>query len=72
MGKCCVSIDDWQIQCCGEPFKVGDTVEWFVKKWDKVMPDYHDAGAMDNFNEHLPTDYSDRIISFSKSTIHKD
>lgn len=23
-----VYVEAWQLQCCGEPFKVGDTVEW--------------------------------------------
>ena len=29
-----VWIDDWQIQCCGDPFKVKDTVTWTVVKWN--------------------------------------
>ena len=24
----CIYYEDWQLQCCGEPFKVGDTVTW--------------------------------------------
>jgi hypothetical protein len=23
-----VWIDDWEMQCCGEPFSVGDSVDW--------------------------------------------
>lgn len=25
-----VFIDDWQMQCCGEPFTVGSTVTWTI------------------------------------------
>ena len=35
MQKCVVFIEDWQIQCCGDPFKIGDNIEWTVWKWKK-------------------------------------
>ena len=25
-----IFIEAWQMQCCGDPFKVGDSVEWNV------------------------------------------
>lgn len=28
MDECVVYYESWQIQCCGDPFAVGDTVEW--------------------------------------------
>lgn len=28
MKVCTVYYESWQLQCCGEPFKVGDKVEW--------------------------------------------
>jgi len=34
LNQCIVLYDDWQIQCCGAPFKIGDTVSWLVLKWD--------------------------------------
>lgn len=30
MDKCTVYYEAWQIQCCGDPFKVGERVEWTV------------------------------------------
>lgn len=29
---CKVLYETWQMQCCGKPFSVGDTVEWLVEK----------------------------------------
>lgn len=34
--KCTVTYDCWQMECCGTPFSVGDTVKWFVKAYDTV------------------------------------
>jgi len=31
-----ISIEDWQMKCCGTPFSVGDKVEWLVFKCDGV------------------------------------
>lgn len=28
MEKCIVYYQSWQLQCCGDPFSVGDKVEW--------------------------------------------
>ena len=33
MDICSVIYEDWQMQCCGTPFKVGETVEWLATKW---------------------------------------
>ena len=33
--KCVIAIEDWQIQCCGTTFKLGDKVEWLLQKYDK-------------------------------------
>ncbi|MCL2125363.1 MAG: hypothetical protein FWH33_05160 [Oscillospiraceae bacterium] len=30
--KCVVSYDDWEMQCCGDPFKIGDRIKWPVYK----------------------------------------
>lgn len=46
MNNMIVLIDDWQMQCCGMPFKTGDYIEWTVVKkeevnevWDKFYPE---------------------------------
>jgi len=33
--KCVIAIDDWQMQCCGTPFKLGDDVEWILHRHGK-------------------------------------
>jgi len=30
--ECTVFYERWQMECCGKPFTVGDTVRWFVEK----------------------------------------
>ncbi|AQZ62020.1 unnamed protein product [[Actinomadura] parvosata subsp. kistnae] len=30
-----VWVDDWQLQCCGEPFRVGATVSWTLVPADR-------------------------------------
>ena len=41
METCKVLYDVWEMQCCGEPFKVGSHIEWFgAKITDKYLPDY--------------------------------
>jgi len=33
--KCVIVIEDWQMQCCGTSFKLGDRVDWLVAKYGK-------------------------------------
>jgi hypothetical protein len=56
MDNCRVLIDDWQMQCCGIPFSVGDSVEWLAKKW--VSCDFYiDVGTIDYYYEHHSPEY---------------
>ncbi len=34
--NCTVTYDCWQMECCGTPFSVGDTVKWFVERYEKI------------------------------------
>ncbi|TRV81990.1 hypothetical protein FKN01_01515 [Streptomyces sp. 130] len=49
-------VDDWQMQCCGEPFAPGDVVRWSLMEAD--AEDYVDlvgeerAGGIDYCEEH--------------------
>ncbi|OKJ76459.1 DUF6578 domain-containing protein [Streptomyces sp. CB02460] len=49
-------VDDWQMQCCGEPFAAGDVVSWALMEADPE--DYVDlvgadrADAIDFCEEH--------------------
>ena len=34
MKQCKVFYENWQMECCGSPFKLGDTIEWLVYEAD--------------------------------------
>lgn len=34
--KCIVFYESWQMECCGTPFSIGDTVKWLVYKAEKL------------------------------------
>jgi hypothetical protein len=38
-----VSYEDWQMQCCGDPFKIGDSIDWLVYKWSGNSLDTEDS-----------------------------
>ena len=48
MSECTIYYESWQLQCCGDPFSVGDTVEWTC-----IMPtEYKNAhGIILDFEE---------------------
>jgi hypothetical protein len=50
-----VWVDGWQLQCCGEPFRLGSQVAWTLRaaapRWlGKVLG--ADAPAVDAWKEH--------------------
>ncbi|MCL2311566.1 MAG: hypothetical protein FWC41_03595 [Firmicutes bacterium] len=54
--KCTVLIEAWQMQCCGKPFKVGNSVKWFVSKWEQENPFNEDMGKIDFMYDHHSED----------------
>ncbi len=41
METCKVLYDVWEMQCCGEPFKIGSRIKWSgAKITDECLPDY--------------------------------
>ena len=38
---CNVFYEDWQIQCCGQPFKVGEIVHWTGEDADDEIKGFH-------------------------------
>ena len=36
MLNCNIFYESWQLDCCGDPFKIGDSVSWIVEKCDKI------------------------------------
>jgi hypothetical protein len=33
MEQITVWVDSWQMQCCGQPFKIGTQVKWLARRW---------------------------------------
>ena len=44
-------IEDWQMQCCGTSFQIGDTVKWTILKWEFEKP-IVDVGEIDFLYEN--------------------
>ena len=38
---CVVYIEDWQMQCCGIPFRIGDNINWTVIEYGDDFRDQH-------------------------------
>ena len=57
MDKCAVFIKNWQMQCCGNPFSVGDSVEWLAGKFDEPWTYHKDVEAVDYFYEHHSSEW---------------
>ncbi|MDD6990502.1 MAG: hypothetical protein PUI48_01595 [Oscillospiraceae bacterium] len=34
--KCIVFYESWQLECCGTPFSIGDSVKWLVDKTEHL------------------------------------
>jgi hypothetical protein len=49
-----VWVDDWQMQCCGEPFHVGSEVAWTVSETGQTAQDRLES--MLGANEHVKVD----------------
>lgn len=39
--QCTIFYEDWQIQCCGSPFKIGETVQWTGDTADSNIKEFH-------------------------------
>lgn len=48
--KCRVYYECWQMDCCGDPFAVGDWIEWTVVKAENLSS-IVDLGKVDYFYE---------------------
>ena len=55
MKRSTVFIDGWQIQCCGDHFKIGESVKWRVGHYGKTMEHYESIGEIDYYYENHPT-----------------
>lgn len=56
MSKCKVFYKNWQMECCGTPFKPGDTVEWLVCDSYYLEPEIK-LGKIDYYYEEHSSDW---------------
>ena len=46
-------VEEWQMKCCGDPFKVGDEVTWTAEEWRCDMPKIPGVEEIDyNYENH--------------------
>jgi len=70
MDQITVWVEGWQMQCCGEPFRKGDRVEWTALKWAFDMPPLAEIKSIDFFYEnHAGTDREVFVIRGEVSKI---
>jgi hypothetical protein len=50
-----ICVEDWQIQCCGTTFKVGDRVKWIVHEYGKLSE--VTGKVMGYYYEHHSSDW---------------
>ena len=55
--RCSIYISDWQMQCCGTPFKIGDAVGWLVRVYEDDWQDKALHGA-EYYYEHHSADWN--------------
>ena len=46
--QCTIFYEDWQIQCCGSPFKIGEMVHWTGETYDSNIKEFHIDFAEDH------------------------
>jgi hypothetical protein len=66
--KCTVLIEDWQMQCCGEPFSIGSYVNWLVLKYYKPFIYHKDVDAVNYCYEHHSSDWK-KLFKINGSVI---
>ena len=49
---CNIFYEDWQIQCCGEPFKIGERVHWTGESDENDIKDFHVHFIEDHHANH--------------------
>ncbi len=49
---CNIFYEDWQIQCCGQPFKVGEIVHWTGERDESDIKEYHIDFCEDHHCHH--------------------
>lgn len=62
--NCRVFYECWQMQCCGIPFKIGDTIKWtVVKDYQLILSDDTTLGDLDYVYE--AHDHTAKLFNFT-------
>ena len=43
----------WQMECCGKPFKIGDSIEWYVISTDRIIRPFDIDGLEYFYDAHF-------------------
>ncbi|GHS87364.1 hypothetical protein FACS189487_03390 [Campylobacterota bacterium] len=62
MDECVVEIASWEMQCCGKPFAIGGSVEWYAYKWENNWSPVVDVGEIDYVYDHHTASDEDLFI----------
>lgn len=54
---CVIIIEDWQMQCCGATFKIGDKVKWIAHKYEK--PSEVTGRMVEYYYEHHSSEWQE-------------
>jgi hypothetical protein len=52
MKEITVLVADWELQCCGDPFKVGDQVDWSITPWTFPLPPVPEIKSIDYYYDN--------------------
>ena len=64
-----ILYETWEMECCGIPFSVGDTVKWLVSKADKLITPIN-PGVIDYcYDAHSSDVLSLRVLEGKVETI---
>jgi len=62
-----IGVSDWEMQCCGDPFEVGDSVSWTISELKSVFPEVMPKDVDYYYDNH----YSGDIIYIVNGIVTK-
>lgn len=71
--ECYVYYSSWQIQCCGEPFKVGDHVVWGARKAGRgCVTNGHKVSFIEEHHDILSLSIEGTVVSIEAEIVQLD
>jgi hypothetical protein len=67
---CTVYVEDWQMQCCGTPFKIGDSISWTVIEYSDSIG-YRDQHCKSDFyyENHSSAQQSEQLYNLTATVV---